>query len=396
VIDCAKAQRAAHTEQGRSEVFRIYFDAATRLNEGKPLYSLDNLNPHWYMAYVYSPMLAVALRPIAHLSWHAAETLWFYVCIVSLLGTSFLWTISTGRSFWDFPRNVLLCLLIFNATSTQLELEIGQADAFLLLLVAGIYVADSRRCYRVLAWLIIFGALMKTWMIALTVYLVYRKRWRDVAFVGAGYVVGLTILFSAVGWREFPMFLKVTRTFAVQTGLVAYSVPGFARLQFASNMFVTPLTVSPIVYWLFMGMGYGIIGFAILRMFCLPEAISPYRRRLELGLITLAVLLCMSLCHAEYFLIILPLIADLLLQDFPGTASGAGETVVVAIAYLVYTRPLPRSWPMSVRWQHFPFSLVVSGYFYVFVAIGVIGWLRTFRIARLESSGDARSGALLG
>jgi hypothetical protein len=52
-----------------------YYDAATRLNHGLPLYPA-NADPNSNSIYLYPPLLAIALRPFALLPYAAFATLW--------------------------------------------------------------------------------------------------------------------------------------------------------------------------------------------------------------------------------------------------------------------------------------------------------------------------------
>ena len=64
-----------------------YYEAATRLNNGQPLYPAG-IDPNGNQIYLYPPLLAIALRPLALLPFEAFAALWELVvvgCFVALV-----------------------------------------------------------------------------------------------------------------------------------------------------------------------------------------------------------------------------------------------------------------------------------------------------------------------
>lgn len=126
-----------------------YYDAATRLNSGLPLYagqgSVDN--PEYYR---YPPLVAILFRPLALLPFTAAALIWEAVTIAALLATVWLlgfrrrrtWIalgILAGPIAWSVTIGqaqvvVTLLLLIGNpsavALATQLKLLPGLAAIY--------------------------------------------------------------------------------------------------------------------------------------------------------------------------------------------------------------------------------------------------------------------------
>lgn len=65
---------------------RAYYDAATRLNTGRPLYDLSiDLNASEF--YRYPPLLAIAFRPLALLPYETAVVIWEGLMVASFLLT---------------------------------------------------------------------------------------------------------------------------------------------------------------------------------------------------------------------------------------------------------------------------------------------------------------------
>jgi hypothetical protein len=75
-----------------------YYEAAVRLNQGQPLYP-PNLNPNENHIYLYPPLLAMVLRPLALLPYEAFALIWELVVVAS-----FVWLLQhlgvRRRSTW--------------------------------------------------------------------------------------------------------------------------------------------------------------------------------------------------------------------------------------------------------------------------------------------------------
>ncbi|HXG26227.1 MAG TPA: glycosyltransferase 87 family protein [Candidatus Binatia bacterium] len=63
---------------------RAYYDAAVRLNQGRPLYP-EGISPNGNEIYLYPPLLALALRPLALLPFEAFALLWELVVIAAFV-----------------------------------------------------------------------------------------------------------------------------------------------------------------------------------------------------------------------------------------------------------------------------------------------------------------------
>jgi alpha-1,2-mannosyltransferase len=103
---------------------RLYYDAATRLNLGLPLYgggvTLEGVGP-----YVSPPLLAIAFRPLALLPFPVAAVIWETVIIAALVAT--IWRIGLRR-----PVLIALGCL---ALPILWALSVGQSELIVLLLL---------------------------------------------------------------------------------------------------------------------------------------------------------------------------------------------------------------------------------------------------------------------
>jgi hypothetical protein len=364
--------------------FHIYYDAAERLKTKKPLYQLKPFN-----GYVYSPFLALVLNPVTRLPVERAAKLWFYVSCAGAIVAVALYSLAVGFPIIDVAKTGMVLLLVFNAMPVSGDLNIGQADLLLLLVVAAIYLAETYSGYNSIALLIVLGALIKTWVLGIALFLVLRRRWRAACVCCAVYLASLCALFSIIGWREFPSFVHVTRAYSVQPQLVMYSIAGFARLQFSKSNITQAVLLGRIPYWAFVSTADLLVLLGLVSIFRARVSVDRYRRRLQLGLTILAVLLLLPMCQAEYFALCLPLLADLMISDRPDRPYRQGVTSVVAVlSYLVYTRSWPRFPPIPSQFQTFPRSLEVSAYFFAFVAVGAAAYCNIFKVCGQLRNGD--------
>ena len=102
-----------------------YYDAATRLNTGLPLYtgqgSVDN--PEYYR---YPPLLAILFRPLALLPFTAAALIWETVTVAALLAT--VWLLGFRRRRTWIALGILAGPIAWSVT-------IGQAQVVVTLLL---------------------------------------------------------------------------------------------------------------------------------------------------------------------------------------------------------------------------------------------------------------------
>jgi hypothetical protein len=131
---------------------RAYYDAATRLNHGAPLYPPgQNVNDN--TAYFYPPLFAILFRPLAGLPFGVAAGIWEAVVIASFLAT--LWILGVRR------RETWLAVGLLGIPIGW-TLAIAQAQALVTLLLTigtplGIAVAANIKLFPLLAGLWFLG-----------------------------------------------------------------------------------------------------------------------------------------------------------------------------------------------------------------------------------------------
>jgi hypothetical protein len=135
---------------------RAYYDAATRLNAGLPLY-LEVAHNEVPGSYLYPPFLAIAFRPLALLPYHVAAILWESLVVAATILT-----------FWRLGvRPVVLLVGSFLALPIMWTVTIGQAQALItLLLTIGA------------PWAVAIAANIKLFPGVVAIYWVGRREWK--------------------------------------------------------------------------------------------------------------------------------------------------------------------------------------------------------------------------
>ncbi len=102
-----------------------YYDAASRLNAGQPLYPAGaNIDAAEF--YRYPPLLAIVLRPLALLTFDQAALVWEAILLVAMLAT--LWILGIRRPSTWIAAGLLGAPLAWT-------MSIGQAQAIVTLLI---------------------------------------------------------------------------------------------------------------------------------------------------------------------------------------------------------------------------------------------------------------------
>lgn len=194
---------------------RAYYDAATRLNAGLPLYP-PGADPNLAGYYRYPPLTAIVLRPFALLPYPWFAALW----TAAILG-AVAWTlrrIGLGRRTW--------LLLGWLGIPLGWTLAIGQAHVFVtLLLTLGTPLS------------IALAAHLKVFPILAALYWIGRG---DVGYVMGflGWLVGLSVIqafLEPAGWSGF------------------WEIATFAQVGEVRN--ISPFELSPLLWLVLLGAG---------------------------------------------------------------------------------------------------------------------------------------------
>jgi hypothetical protein len=145
-----------------------YYDAATRLNQGLPLYA-QTATTNQAEFYRYPPLLAIAFRPLALLPFGAAAAIWEILVLGSMVAT--IAVLRPGRRGW----------LLFGMLALPIiwSLTIGQAQVPVTLLLA----IGSPWSVALATNLKVFPALVVIWWLG-------RRDWASLG----RFAIGLAVL----------------------------------------------------------------------------------------------------------------------------------------------------------------------------------------------------------
>lgn len=193
-----------------------YYEAASRLNAGQPLYAAqgDVNSPHYYF---YPPMLAIIFRPLALLPFQAAAVVWEIGMVVALGLT--LWLLGV-RSRWTWIAVGIL------AGPIAWSITVGQAQVLVTFLLA----LGNPAAVAVAAQIKLFPALV-------ALYWLGRRDWRQL-----GRFIGWSLLLVAVQLVVEP---AGTTAFVGQTNL--------GLVGQVNNL--SPYAFSPILWAVLAGVG---------------------------------------------------------------------------------------------------------------------------------------------
>lgn len=114
--------------------FRKYYDAARQILEGH--------SPFAAAGYIYPPLLAELLTPLAHLDYPEARWVWFLISQACLLVAAWLIWRAFGR---DWPIACSIALIWAAGGATAEALWLGQLSPLLALLLAAAYTTTEWR-----------------------------------------------------------------------------------------------------------------------------------------------------------------------------------------------------------------------------------------------------------
>lgn len=327
----ADAYHAAMSDGNMRGVdYSQYYQAAQRWADGQEIYIAEpgHLYDH---PFPYSPWMAIIARPMTGLSQTNAYRIWLACMLAAMSAGAGVWAFTLGQGKPGRIAWFLALALItgFRYWPSVCELALGNVHFMLLLLVCLMGWCARRGHWYALGMLVAAGTMLKTWMIGYAGVMLLAAEYGAVLFA-LGATAGLwTLSFAIVGFNEFPKFVEATRLFAVQPGLLTLSAPGVARQMFAVNEHYQPLLVSPVLQNVFGGMFYVLIigtGFYVWRI----RARGGISRMLLVPLCTCLLLVGLTLCHLQYFILLLPAIWTLLMV--PTFTPLARRTCLVCLA----------------------------------------------------------------
>jgi len=193
---------------------RAYYDAATRLNHGQPLYPAG-IDPSTNEAYLYPPLLAILFRPLAVLPYYVFAATWEIVVV----GTFVMTIRQLGGGFRTYAAIGILGVPIGWA------IGVGQAHVPMTLLLA---IGQP--------WSIAAATNIKLFPALIALYWIGRRDWQSFfAFLGYLLLFGL-----------FQLVLEPTGTIAFVNGGVGLGQLGEVR-NLSPYVWLSPLAWATLV-----------------------------------------------------------------------------------------------------------------------------------------------------
>ena len=364
--------------------FQIVYLAAMRLNNGQSLYGPDNSSSSPSSAYLYTPLLAEALRPLATFSYETALRLWFFATSLALLAAVWLYTRAAGLSLRNTMPVTLLMVTALHFWPVTLDQDLGNINGVLLACVCGMLLSARTENDTGVAIWIALAALLKTWMIGLLLYLVLRRAWRALSISLGLAGAGAVLLFAALPSGQFSRFIASNRQMAAQSDQVSQSILGAASRHLAPNPLVTPLVDNRAAFLLANALGALAVCGGMLAMWKAGPRLDPYREQLRLGLVMSSILLVIPVSYQVYHVFDLALIWTLLLPSKPMRHALTAGALALG-CYLLLTLRWPTMTPLPDYVRHGVATLETSAGLFLRLGLWALGltallvWSRDLR-----------------
>jgi len=235
------------TPAPHQEDFGAYYIAARALGNGESPFDASvaarlalTAGVEHHSPYIYPPLLALLLRPLAALPYSAAAAVWFGLSAAALLAS--LWLL---RPFVQLPWRIYgwVCVAVLFLPPVHHTLQHGQITHFLLLLI----VSGAAGGARAAAWVGIAAALK---VFPATLAGVYALSGRMAALVAT---VASAVILTIAGALAEPaatadFVRRVGPELAVERRLAPnnQSVEAVTARWFETHWFVTPVVDAPI------------------------------------------------------------------------------------------------------------------------------------------------------
>jgi hypothetical protein len=187
--------------------FEHFYYAALAVSRDEDLYASHT------RGYIYPPLLATILAPLASLDLRSAQLVWGGFGL-AMTGLSLWMSVVIARRRLGVPNDLLTTLALLVVTMIlwfeplRQEIEEGQTDTVVCLGLVGALLALDRRPWQV-GILIGLAANVKYQALIVLPYLLFRKRWREAIATGLGTVLFALVPAITLGWSRNLEYLAV-------------------------------------------------------------------------------------------------------------------------------------------------------------------------------------------
>jgi hypothetical protein len=269
-------------------------------------------------AYDASPLTTMALGPLSRLPQRQVAEIVFAAGVVFLLVGIGLFARGMGLSLGAAAPLGIMVIVGFQFAPTILDFRHGQLDLPLLMLVCAAYQLDKHdRPYRMAAAVAV-AAVIHVWMLGLLFYLLLSRRPLAFIFGLAAFAAGVAAVAADATWRHPWLFAQTVRGFLrpeIARGAANQSLLGVAAALFSSDSLGLYAAAA---------LGFAAVVGALAFASRWKPAAGSNRARLLIGLAIISLTLVLPYGRQAYFILLLPVLWTLLIDDFsPGVRAGA-------------------------------------------------------------------------
>ncbi|HEY5250123.1 MAG TPA: glycosyltransferase family 87 protein [Acidimicrobiales bacterium] len=206
-------------------------------------------SPYRVADYVYPPFIATLLAPFSHVDIHTVWKVWTAGACGALVVVALLVVLAVGRALSQIERPVLFGIAGVSALHfwpTTVLLELGQADTFVLALLALSVLASERGRSKLAGVFLGLAGLAKAWPGAAVVAFFrkhYQRRWPTLIAFVITVALAPVLALALGGASELSQLFRAIFN-ARSQHLVSDSVWGIPSLNFSHSGLAHPLFVS--------------------------------------------------------------------------------------------------------------------------------------------------------
>lgn len=315
--------------------FAVYYEAAATIAHGN--------SPYDVAKFVYTPVVAILVRPLVATDIHHAFRIWTIANLVfiGIAIIAFLGSQPRPGVRWHGPALLVVCAgTAAYFWPLKVAILLGQTDPLVTMVLMGAMWAGTREYSGLRGALVSVAGLVKVWPWALVVVVAQAGlRSRKRFLIGFGAVVLLAPV-TALIWGGHGLWGLWHNAFEARSQhQVSRSLWGTADLLFSRTGFAHPLAVS----------GGLRVGFDLVTLIWIAAlAVIALRTPGDSGLCLWNLMGCLVLvlpvCHTAYSLYLLPLVWIWVARALRGGPTRA-VAVVAAAVMLVWWLVMTHAWP---------------------------------------------------